>query len=214
MRGRRPNLNSAQRVWVRQWWEALQPRELGDPRPEGALATFDRGTRARLRRSVKADELLSEPSVLILAESLIRKGGDRWPVEDIPTSYLHIALAAGVLARVKRHSKDEDKTLALHLGEPAAGSDRPKMSELRFRRLQTARDVDDLFLQWQRAVQLVESTNVAQLADDLVTWLAERDLPGGRASDSVRFRWAYDYYLSSGARKAAEDPVSDKELNS
>lgn len=211
MKGRRPSLDAAQRTWVRQWWKALQPREPGSPPAEGVLATFDRGTRAKLRRCTSAEDLLSRPVALVLADRLIRKGDNRWPLADEPSTYLHVALTAGILALVKRDATD-GKTLALLLGTPAPGSDRPLMSELRFRRLQGSRSTADLLLQVQRAVQLVEATDVAQLADDLLTWLAEHNLPFGRGSDSVKFRWAYDYYLSTRDRKAAEDPVSNKEL--
>ncbi len=213
MKGRRPNLDATQRQWVHQWWWSLQPREPGAPRPEGFLAGFDRGTRARLRRLADPVDLSSEPATLVLAERLIRTGGGRWPLIDESATYLHLAFVAGILARVKRDHED-GRTLALHLGQTAQGSDRPVMSETRFKRLQSTRDPSELFLQLQRAVQLVEATDVAQLADDLLTWQAERYLSFGRGSDSVRFHWAYDYYLSSGDRSAARDPVSGKELNS
>lgn len=213
MKRGRSNLDAIHRRWVREWWMALQPRKLGDPPPKDAsLATFDRGTRARLRRCKDADELLSDPAALVLADRLIRNGSDRWPLVDEPDTHSHVALAAGVLVRIKRDQAD-GKTLALHLGQPAQGSERPVMSEIRFRRLQDTRSPVELLLQWQRAVQLVEATDVAQLADDLLTWLAELGLPFGRGSDSVKFRWAYDYYLAARDRAAAKDPVSDEEIN-
>lgn len=179
---------------------------------DASLVKFDRGTRARLRRCRDADDLLSERAALVLADRLIGKGGGRWPLIDEPATYLHVALAAGILARVK-HDREDGKTLALHLGQLAPGSDRPVMSESRFRRLQEARNSHDLYLQWQRAVQLVETTDVAKLADDLLTWLAERNLPFGRGSDSVKFRWAYDYYLNPRDRTTAKDPASDEEID-
>ena len=213
MRGRKPSLETTQRNWVRQWWEALQPRKADSPPAEGILATFDRGTRAQLRRCASAEDLLAQPAALVLTDSLIRKGSGRWPLADEPATYLHAALTAGILAQVRRDTAD-GKTLAQRLATPPPNSDRPPMSELRFRRLQGARGTADLFLQIQRAVQLVEATDVAQLADDLLTWLAEHDLPPDRSSDSVKFRWAYDYHLSARDRKVAEDPISDKELTS
>ncbi|MNJ57015.1 hypothetical protein D3C77_525870 [compost metagenome] len=53
--------------------------------------------------------------------------------------------------------------------------------------------------------------DVAQLADDLLTWLLELDQSTSRGSDGVKFRWAYDYYLSARDRAAAEEPESNKE---
>ena len=216
MKGRRPSLDAAQRTWVRQWWQALQPRDRDnnnseDPPAPNILRTFDRGTRAKLRRCTRAEDLLSQPAALVLADRLIRKDDSRWPLTDEPATYLHVTLTAGILARIKRDTTD-GKTLALLLGARAPGSDRPTMSELRFRRLQGSRSKADLLLLMQRAVQLVDAIDVAQLADDLLTWLAEHDRPFGSASDSVKFRWAYDYYLSPRDRKAADLPVSDKEL--
>lgn len=216
MKGRKPNFSSSQRDWVHQWWAALQPRAPGDARPAGILASFDRGTRARLRRLTDPVDLSSEPATLILASRLIQIGGNRWPLLDEPATYLNLACVAGSLARVKRDSRSKEergdsRTLAVHLGEAPQGSERPVMSEIRFRRLQNARDSSELFLQVRRAVELVESTDVAQLADDLLTWLAELQLPSGRGRGSVRFHWAYDYYLSPSDRLAAKDPILEKE---
>jgi CRISPR system Cascade subunit CasB len=211
MRPRKPTLDEGQHKWVRQWWHALQPREPGSERPRGELALLDRGTRARLRRCANADELLAEPATLLLAEHLIGLGSAKWPLPDNADSYVRLAWIAGVLARVK-DDVDDGKTLALRLGN-ASGKERLPMGEIRFKRLQRASAADDLFRQWQRAVQLADDkTDVAQLADDLLAWLLELDSSVSQASNSVRFRWAYDYYLSSRERAAAQDTVIDKEL--
>lgn len=211
MKPRKPTFNAAQRDWVRQWWRAMQPQDAGSERPGGALALFDRGTRARLRRCADADELLGEPATLLLARQLIALGGGTWPLPDSGESYARLAWIAGVLARVKDDAGD-GKTLALRLGN-ASGKERLPMGEARFKRLQRASAPNDLFHQWQRAVQLADDkTDVVQLADDLLAWLLELDSSASRASDSVRFRWAYDYYLSSREQAAAQDTAIDKEL--
>lgn len=214
MRARRPNLNDAQRKWVRDWWLALQPRVSGGPQPKGELSAFDRGTRARLRRCTDAEAVMTQPAAMILARGLIQRGGDRWPVPNQPATYGQVGLVAGVLAYLKADSeKHQGLTLALHLGKPNE-SGRPVMSEVRFQRLQRARSIDDLFLQWQRAVQMVTQADVAQLADDLLTWLAELGPSVIRPTDSVKFRWAHDYYLATKPAdlSAGNAPVSDEEM--
>lgn len=209
MRPRKPNLNNAQHDWVRKWWRALQPREAGSEALPAALVGMGRGERARLRRCATADELLSEPSALLLADGLIADG-ERWPLSKKAVTYERLALVAGVLAKVKEDVRDQ-RSLAWRLGN-GSGGERAAMSELRFKRLQRTEDIDDLFLQWRRAVQLADGrADVAQLADDLLTWLLELGQSTSRGSDSVKFRWAYDYYLSARDRAAAEAPEANKE---
>ncbi len=210
MRQRKSNLNPAQRGWVRDWWSALQPREPGSEPLPGELAGLGRGARARLRRCTGADGLLLEPSVHLLARRLIALAGEQWPLRDQPASYERLALVAGVLAKVKEDARD-GYSLARRLGN-ASGNERAPMSELRFKRLQRTESPDDLYLQWQRAVQLADGqADVAQLADDLLAWLLELGHSATRTSDGVKFRWAYDYYLSARDRAAAEEPVANKE---
>lgn len=206
MRPRKPSLNEAQRRWVCDWWRALQPREPGSEPLPGELASLGRGDRARLRRCTDTDELLLEPASHLLARWLIALG-----LADVPASYECLARVAGILAKVKVDARD-GLSLARHLGN-ASGEERAPMSELRFKRLQRTRNPDDLYLQWLRAVQLADGkADVAQLADDLLTWQLELEQSATRASDGVRFRWAYDYYLNARDRAAAEEPEVDKEL--
>jgi len=210
MRPRKPNLNNAQRNWVRDWWRALQPREAGSEPLPATLVGMGRGERARLRRCGTADELLGEPSVLLLADQLIALGDEQWPLFKEAITYERLALVAGVLAKVKEDARDQ-RSLAWRLGN-SSGEGRAVMSESRFKRLQRTQTIDDLFLQWRRAMQLAAGkVDVAQLADDLLTWQLELGQSATRASDGVKFRWAYDYYLSARDRAAAEDPESNKE---
>lgn len=210
MRPRKPKLNEAQRNWVRDWWRALQPREAGSEALPARLTGIGRGDRARLRRCATADELLGEPSVLLFADQLIALGGEQWPLPKAAITYERLALVAGALARVKEDARDQ-RSLAWRLGN-GSGEERPAMSESRFKRLQRTQVIDELFLQWRRAVQLAAGeVDVAQLAEDLLTWQLELGQSATRASDGVKFRWAYDYYLSARDRAAAEDPESNKE---
>lgn len=216
MRARKPSLNEGQRRWIREWWKALQPPNPDETVRTGELAVFNRGTRALLRRAWDVETLEVQRAVFVLARGLIRRGADCWPLRDESSSYGRIALVAGVLSHVMNDLRDGE-TLAGRLGKPVAGG-RPLMTELRFQNLLRARDASDLFQQWRRAVQLAPETDVARLADDLLTWLAELRAPSPasiQAHDSVKFHWAYDYYLASNPEgaKVSQDPVSDEEIN-
>lgn len=210
----RKYLDDEQRQWVRDWWRALQPRGPDDPLLPPTVAGLGRGARAKLRRCVDLDDLLMEPASHLLARRLIELDGHKsWNnLHDDHAAYAHLALVGGALSLVKDNIRD-GRSLAWRLGN-AAGNEQPLMSELRFKRLQRARDLDELYLQWRRAVRLAEGKcDVAQLADDLLAWLIEREQPPSRASEGVKFRWAYDYYLTKREQAQAEEPVSNEELN-
>lgn len=209
MRPRNPRLKEArQQQWVRDWWRALQPRQEGDAPLPGELWAMGRGERAQLRRCVDAEELLGHAATLLLADRLIALGA----LPDEARSYERLAWVAGVLATVKQDS-DDGESLACHLGHHA-GTERPKMSELRFKALQRSACLPDLLRHWRRAVRLAEyKADVVQLADDLLSWQIEMGRSNAHASNSVKFRWAYDYYLSARERAAAETPESNKEIS-
>lgn len=212
MKPRRSNLNSAQQGWVRDWWRALQPRKDDDAPLPGELWAMGRGERAQLRRCANAEELLAHVATLLLAERLIALGGGEGVLPHETYSYERLAWVAGVLSGVKEDSRD-GKSLAWQLGY-GAGNDRPKMSELRFRTLQRSPSVADLFRHWRRAVQLADGrVDVARLADDLLIWQIELGRSAVRASDGVKFQWAFDYYLSPRERGAAEEVASDMEIS-
>ncbi|SDN36988.1 type I-E CRISPR-associated protein Cse2/CasB [Pseudomonas jinjuensis] len=212
MKARSSYLDEAQRQWVRDWWGALQPRPSDASSLSPMLAGLGRGARAMLRRCADLDGLLMESANHVLARRLIELDEHKtWRSLADANAYSHLALIGGVLAQVKEDLRDK-RSLAWHLGN-GAGNGRPSMSELRFKRLQRVRDPDDLYLQWRRAVQLADGkADVAQLADDLLAWLIEGERPVARASDGVKFRWAYDYYLTNREQAAAAEPESNKEL--
>lgn len=211
MKARKAYLDGAQRQWVRDWWRALQPREPDSAALPDELAGLKRGDRAALRRCGNADALLQVAATYRLSSQLIAlESSKAWPrLADTAICHEWLAVVAGVLAHVN-DSPEDGRTLAWHLGN-AAGNERPLMSEMRFKRLQRAQAVDDIHLQCQRAVQLANNrTDVAQLADDLLARLIEQDRPAARASDSVKFRWAYDYYLTMRQQAAASNFPEEK----
>ncbi len=211
MRARKPHLDEAQRQLVREWWSALQPDDAANERRARSAFGFDRGDRAALRRAVSVDDLLLTRASHVLAQRLVsldeRKTHRR--LGDDVSSYQRLALAAGVLSHVKDDSKD-GRSLAWALGE-AAGNERALMSELRFKRLLNAVAPDDVYRQVLRAVALAKAkADVAQLADDILAWLAEAARPDSRPADSVRLHWAHDYYLSAKEQAGAAEPVSTR----
>ena len=210
MKPRKFKMSERQRQWVRDWWRSLQPREQDKDDLPGELRGQGRSDRARLRRCMTAEELLSNSATLLFARRLIALGGDSKTFSDESRVYEQLAWVAGALAHVKEDLND-DKTLASHLGK-ASGGERPAMSELRFKALQATSMTEDYFLQIRRAIQLADrKTDVARLADDLFAWQLERGQSALRASSGVKFHWAYDYYLSAGQKAAADEPESIKE---
>ena len=197
MKPREFRMSEKQRQWVRDWWRSLHPRDQDQDALPGELRGQGRADRARLRRCMTAEELLSNSSTLLFARRLIALGGDSKTFSDESRVYEQLAWVAGALAHVKE-DLDDDKTLASHLGK-ASGGERPAMSELRFKALQATSTTEDYFLQIRRAIQLAgKKADVARLADDLFVWQLEQGKSASRASSGVKFHWAYDYYLSVG----------------
>jgi CRISPR system Cascade subunit CasB len=105
--------------------------------------------------------------------------GEDWK----PWQLDRLAMVVGLAAQVKRGGR----TLAFEMNKRAAGSDRPVVSELRFRRLLESPDNDSLFVALRRVLPLVkDQLDLGHFACDLFTW-----------SDSIKKRWAYDYYNPS-----------------
>ena len=210
MKPRKLKMNEAQQRWVREWWRALQPRSEGDDLLPGALSGMGRGDRAQLRRCGNANELLAHRSTLLLASRLVSLGDGSRFLSDDAASYERIAWAGGVLALIKEDLRD-NKSLAFHLSQQTG--DRPKMSEMRFNALQRSSALHELFKHWRRAVRLAGcKVDVVRLADDLLSWMDERNETAARTSSSVMFHWAYDYYLSTREKSAAEEPQFNKEI--
>lgn len=184
----KPQLNPAQRQWVREWWRALQPIPLGEAQPPGNLRGLGRGARAELRRCNHATEVVTQSAFFPLAKKLIELSDGK--LQNDMADYERIAWVAAVLSHIKTNLND-DKSLAIHLRE--------NLSELRFRSLLKADTIEDLFMHWKRAIQINDyKADVAKLADDLMAW--QLDIPTSRgftqqnASESIRFAWSMDYF--------------------
>ena len=76
MKPRKFKMSERQRQWVRDWWRSLQPREQDKDDLPGELRGQGRSDRARLRRCMTAEELLSNSATLLFARRLIALGGD------------------------------------------------------------------------------------------------------------------------------------------
>lgn len=203
-------LNEKQQGWVRDWWRALQPRQQGDEPLLGELGGLGRGARAQLARCCTVQELLSQHAAILFASRLIELGGENPYPADEGISYEHLVRVAACLALV-RNDDHQGGSLARQLGHAAAKA-RPPMSELRFRAMQRCAVPDDLLVHWRRAIHLADrKADVVRLADDLLRWQREQGQVLRRASSSVKFQWAHDYYLSSRDQAAAADNESLKE---
>lgn len=146
---------------VTNWWQHL---------PE------DTGGRAALRRASDLTTVAVQPAYQRLYRRLRAAG---WPVDDWRADRL--AAVAGLLAHVR---EADGSSLPQAMSQRGSdGGDKPRVSELRFRRLLESPDVESLFAGLRRALPLMQHRcNPLSLADDVVHW-----------GDGVRRRWAYDY---------------------
>lgn len=134
----------------------------------------DSGGRAALRRAPDLTAVVLQPAFQRLHRRMLAAG---WP--EGAWAGDRLAAAAGLLA----HLREADE-----LSPPKAMSAR--VSELRFKRLLEAPDVDTLFTGLRRTLPLIQHRcDPVALADDVVNW-----------GDSVRKRWAYDYEWPEKAR--------------
>ncbi|MGH8729205.1 MAG: type I-E CRISPR-associated protein Cse2/CasB [Burkholderiales bacterium] len=141
-----------------EWWEGLDG---------------DRASRAILRRasSVMAVALTSPYQRLYRRLNISDWAEHR---KD------RLAAVVGLLAHVKQN---DENTVAKGMSLRDEGGDRPRVSELRFRRLLESPDLDALFVGLRRVLPLMgHRVNVLALANDIVHW-----------GDAVKKRWAYDF---------------------
>ena len=153
------------------WWHSLNEK---------------RGDRARLRRAETPDDvLLSEPFFHFL-----QRMPDDWAT---PYRLQSSALVAATLAHVK---KPDDKSFAAQMGTRKEGTDKPKMSELRFEQLQKSRNPEEFFRRLRRAVHLLNGTvNVLSLSDSILHWMKEhRGSVDREPTKRLAVSWATDYY--------------------
>ena len=180
-----------------EWW-----RRHCDPK------TGDAGTRAELRRCRSPVEAAGIAAALALA----RRVGALRPAIRPGDPAVDAALdLARVLAHVSQHA---DETLMRAAGwrtfagdrkESDAGADRPRLSEVRFRRLLHTGAGEERVAAFTRLVALLGGTaNVSQLAADFLNW----DHPD--RGSRVRSRWAFDYY-AAGAAAPSRASTTDEE---
>jgi CRISPR system Cascade subunit CasB len=204
-------LDESQCFWLREWCQALQPQDVGGTPVSPALRHLSRADRAKLKRCTSIEELEIEPASNLLVDHLSRHA---WTKRPHLKSWLEkqdygaLFLIAGVLAQVKKDLGD-GKSLAWRVGNANTSKSTPVlMSELRFKRLLGARDVEDFYRQARRGVELAKGgVDAVVLADDLLAWCYEHDLKAreSRPSNSLKFRWARDYYLTEKDHRSSEE---------
>ena len=155
------------------WW-----RNVTQERDKGA----DRAARAILRRAHDITEVtLSEPYQRLFQRMCSAGWDDRYARTNDA-----LAAVAGLLVHVETDAGGE--LLAARMGQCPDGSDRPYVSEARFRRLLETPDLDALFTGLRRALPLMKAgAPVVALANDVLLWAR----PDQR--DVVKKRWAYNY---------------------
>jgi CRISPR system Cascade subunit CasB len=149
----------------------------------------NRGDRARMRRAETPDDVvLSEPFF-----NFLRQMPEVWALQqNLPIA----AMIAAVLAHVK--DNDGKKSFAAQLASTKPGTDRSRMSELRFQQLQKSRTPDEFFRRLIRAVKLADGqVNILSLADSIRRWMNEyRYGTSLKPFDRLAVRWANDYYVA------------------
>jgi CRISPR system Cascade subunit CasB len=158
------------------WWASLTDSQHGD-----------RGALAQLRRCEQAIEALTIPAAIVLARRLAHCN-----LDERFTDALGLAI---VLAHVKEH--DPQRSLMRAAGWSSfpgdrknlgSGTERPVLSELRFRRLlQTTRE--DRIPAFVRLVRMLGAkVNIVDLAESFLFW-----------GDKRRQKWAFDYFAAGAS---------------
>lgn len=173
---------------LRRWWGLMNPAA-------GYTGPSYAGRRAELRRAeCPADALLSEGF-----RDLVMRLGGHWSAER---NLLPLAAAAGVVAHVTEN--DEAVSFPRQLATPSQEvRDKPRMSELRFTRLQKSRDLDELYTRMVRAVKLVKGrANIVSIVDGVMHWA--REILDNEFDPDVRrrfrVRWGLDYFGTSSPK--------------
>jgi CRISPR system Cascade subunit CasB len=204
-------LDESQCSWLREWCRAMQSQDAENTPVRPALRHLGRGDRAKLKRCTSIEELETESAANLLVSYLSQDAWEKrprlkpWLREH---DYGALFLIAGVLTHVKKDAGN-GKSLAWRVGNANTSKGAPvPMSELRFKRLLRTRDIEDFYRQARRAVQLANGdVDAAVLADDLLAWCYEESLKTreSRPSNSLKFRWARDYYLTAKEHRSSEE---------
>lgn len=114
---------------------------------------------------------------------------------------LAVAAIAGATARIKQHRAERDEyiaTSAAQMAQTKRETDAPRVSDLRFRRLLQASDIETLYPMLRRVIALLDrEMDLHRLANDLWQWGS----PFG--GDRRRRQWAYEYYGALAPRQSA-----------
>lgn len=160
----------------------------------------DSGARAQLRRCDDVAEVMMTPSFNRFCHRVkgLFEGEMRgWEVR--------LAMVVGLMAHLKHDhsstvlssSKGLEKSFAALFVVPMAEGDRPRVSELRFRRL-LQRDASDLYPAMIRVLRMLDgSANLYGLAESVYCW------DDKYLGDKVRKEWSYAYFPRVPERKSA-----------
>ena len=132
-----------------------------------------RGDRAALRRCRSRQEVIFVPAFHRLYQNLSRIA---------PVDAGKLAVVAGILSHVRKN--DYSHRFAQQMAASKDGSERARVSGLRFRRLLKNEGHDDLYGAIVRTIRLLDgSVNIASLADGVYWW-----------NERTKNNWAFDYY--------------------
>lgn len=145
---------------LQEWWKQLQDKK---------------GDRAELRRSKNLQQIRFCKAYYRLLHDL----NEYNPIHN------RLALVTGVLSHVDEDSPILTLGVQMAMLKKAESSDSPAVSEIRFRKIITITDLDDLFIAMIRTVRMLgNQCNLADLANILYFW-----------GDRTKKQLAEDYYL-------------------
>ncbi len=160
----------------------------------------NKGERAALRRATCLDDIYLTNGFRRLCQQYVHFAQPK------NRNFIALACVAGVLAHVKEDLAN-GVSFARQLGESEPGSDKPKMSMLRFNQLQQAQDWDEFYRRMIRAVRLLDQKlNIVSLADAIFHWGKELagefdQIPMNR----LKVRWAMEYYQPTFTSDTKQD---------
>lgn len=150
------------------WWRDLQPTpDQGRPGDRAALA--------RLRRCATVAEAMQDPATIALFRACRA---------DRPDDLVTVALAAAVLAHLRRDQPEQSVARQAGPQQGPEALDTARMKPLRFQRLMAAVTPDERLIAMRRLVALMGGAlNLRDLCAALFDWTEWR-----------RIRWTYDYW--------------------
>jgi len=154
----------------------------------------DNGARAELRRCKEVSDVMMIPIYHHFCQKIKDQMVDEKGWES------RVAAIVGLMAHLKREvpslvlepSKGNEKSYAALFVIPMAEGDRPRVSELRFRRL-LQRDMADLYPAMIRMLHMMDgNANLYGLAESIYYW-----------GDRVKKDWAFSYFPRVPEKKSA-----------